>query len=82
MRGPYCEILNPKFRSTDRACVKTEGLVFQGTVRVIRPINSLLHEKKTRKYSERLSRIHGQFSNKPFYEICTKSFPQDFLLIF
>ena len=29
MRGPYCEILNPKFRSTDRACVKTEGLVFK-----------------------------------------------------
>ena len=48
MRGPYFEILSPKLRSTDRACVKTEGLVFYGTARAIRLINSLLYGKKTK----------------------------------
>ena len=46
MRGPYFEILSPKFRSTDRAYVKTEGLVFNCTARAIRLINSLLDGKE------------------------------------
>ena len=41
-----CEILIPKFGSTDRACVKSEGLVFHGTGRAIRLINSLLFEDR------------------------------------
>ena len=66
----YFEILSPKFRSKDRACVKNEGLVFHGTARAIRPINSLLYEKN----SENILKIHGEFGdNFPtnlFHEIC------------
>ena len=51
MLGPYCEILSLKLRSTDRACVKAEGLVFHGTARAIWLINRLFYGKK-RKYSE------------------------------
>ena len=56
MRGPYCEVLIPKFGSTDRACVKTEGLVFHGTGRAIWLIDSFLYGK-----NENILKIHREF---------------------
>ena len=76
-----CEILIPKFRSTDRACIKSEGLVFHGTGRAIRLINSLLHEERPKNYSENLSRIRGQFSKQSSSRnMSKKSFSQGFPL--
>ena len=59
-------------------CVKSEGLVFHGTARAIRLINSLLHGK---------NEIFRTFTdNSPkkifFHKIRPKSFSQGFLLIF
>ena len=57
-------------------CVKNEGLVFHGTARAIRLINSLLHGKNENipKFTENLRKF--------FREISPKSFSQAFLLIF
>ena len=71
MQGPYFEILSPKFRSTERACVKTEGSVFHGTARAIRLINSLLNGEK-----ENILKLHREFGDNfatnLFHEICPK----------
>ena len=62
MQGPYREILSPnvlKYGPSLRGpCVKNEGLVFHGTARAIRLINSLLYEK-----NENIPNIHRQFAN-------------------
>ena len=57
MQRAYREILRPRFWSTDRACLKNEGLVFHGTAWAIRLINSLLYVKN--KY---VNNIHREFS--------------------
>ena len=56
MQGPYREISSPRFEvRTELAspCWKNEGLVFHGTARAIRLINSLLDGKR-----ENIPNIH------------------------
>ena len=58
--------------------VKNEGLVFHGTARAIRLINSLFYGK-----NENIPKICRQFFRKIiFHEISPKSFSQGFLMIF
>ena len=62
MQGPYREILSPevlKYGASLRGpCVKNEDLVFHGTARAIRLINSLLHGK-----NENVPNIHKEFAD-------------------
>ena len=62
-------------------CVRNDGLVFHGTARAIRLINSLLDGK-----NENIPNIHRQFADNSqkniFHEIRPKLFSQGFLLIF
>ena len=81
MRGPYREILSPKVLrygpSLRSPCVKNEGLVFHGTTRAIRLINSLLFGK-----NENIPNIDRQFTDNSQKNIFTKlvqnHFPKDF----
>ena len=79
-----CEGRTLKFRGTDRACIKTEGLVFHGTAQAIRLMNSLLHGK-----NENILKIHQEFvDNFPtdlftrnLFKIVFSRFSADFQII-
>ena len=85
MQGSYREILSLRVlkcgTSLRGPCVKNEDLVFHGTTRAIRLINSLLPGK-----NENIPNIQRQFTDNSqkniFHEIRSKSFSQGFLLIF